>query len=46
MNVKMKGSAAFIGGFYAFPKHIEDIFDFRPSAQATILPPESREEGS
>jgi hypothetical protein len=26
MNVKMKGSAAFIGVTYTFPKHMEDIF--------------------
>jgi hypothetical protein len=27
MNVKMKGSAAFIGVMYTVPKRIEDIFD-------------------
>ena len=27
MNVKMKGSAAFIGVIYTVPKRIEDIFD-------------------
>ena len=27
MNLKMKGSAAFIGVKYALPKRIEDIFD-------------------
>lgn len=27
MNVRMKGSAAFIGVLYTFPKRIEDIFD-------------------
>lgn len=28
MNVRMKGSAAFIGVLYTLPKRIEDIFDF------------------
>jgi hypothetical protein len=27
MNVKMKGSAAFIGVTYTFPKRFEDLFD-------------------
>jgi hypothetical protein len=27
MNIGMKGSAAFIGLTYTFPRHIEDIFD-------------------
>jgi hypothetical protein len=27
MNLKMKGSAAFIGVVYTFPKRFEDIFD-------------------
>jgi hypothetical protein len=27
MNVKMKGSAAFIGVKYTFPKRLEDVFD-------------------
>jgi hypothetical protein len=27
MNVKMKGSAAFIGVIYTVPRRIEDIFD-------------------
>jgi hypothetical protein len=27
MNVKMKGSAAFVGVIYTFPKRLEDIFD-------------------
>ena len=32
MNVRMKGSAAFIGLTYTFPKRLEDIFELhRPS---------------
>ena len=27
MNVRMKGSAAFIGVLYTLPKHFDDIFD-------------------
>ena len=34
MNVKMKGSAAFIGVTYTFPKRIEDIFDIETMRKA------------
>ena len=27
MNVRMKGSAAFVGVIYTYPKRLEDIFD-------------------
>jgi hypothetical protein len=54
MNVKMKGSAAFIGVIYTVPRRLEDIFDLEQVRRAylnsarggTILPPEGREEGS
>ena len=30
MDVKMKGSAAFIGVLYTLPRRFDDIFDVRP----------------
>lgn len=30
MNVRMKGSAAFIGVLYTFPKHFDDLFEPGP----------------
>jgi len=35
MNVRMKGSAAFFGVIYAFPKRLEDIFDFGKAPRRT-----------
>jgi hypothetical protein len=42
MNVKMKGSAAFIGVIYAFPKRIEDIFDLEQLRKAYVESRRSR----
>jgi hypothetical protein len=36
MNVKMKGSAAFIGVKYTFPKRVEEIFDLAQMRQAYL----------
>ena len=35
MNVRMKGSAAFLGVMYTFPKRLEDIFDFGKAPRRT-----------
>ena len=32
MDVKMKGSAAFIGVLYTLPRRFDDIFDVRPQS--------------
>jgi len=32
MDVKMKGSAAFIGVLYTLPKRFDDIFDVQPQS--------------
>jgi hypothetical protein len=37
MNVRMKGSAAFIGVTYTFPKRFEDIFDVQRSFFQDLL---------
>jgi len=36
MNVKMKGSAAFIGVIYTIPKRVEDIFDIETMRAAYV----------
>ena len=36
MNVRMKGSAAFIGVTYTYPKRFEDLFDVEPLRKAYI----------
>jgi hypothetical protein len=36
MDVKMKGSAAFIGVKYTFPKRLEDIFDLEQMRQVYL----------
>jgi hypothetical protein len=36
MNVKMKGSAAFIGVVYTFPKRLEDLFDVEELRQTYL----------
>jgi hypothetical protein len=43
MNVKMKGSAAFIGLTYTFPKRFEDIFDVEMK-QRSFLPKGQRKD--
>jgi hypothetical protein len=36
MNLKMKGSAAFIGVRYTFPRRIEDIFELEQQRKAYL----------
>lgn len=36
MNVKMRGSAAFLGVVYSTPKRIEDIFDLEELREAYV----------
>ena len=36
MNIRMKGSAAFIGVTYTYPKRFEDIFDVETMRKAYV----------